>query len=95
MMPPFMAEGFSGTLNLKHSEMKQALQCLVKEIAPILTQSDQEPLKQAWQNVLQAKSENLQKHGLVCSRFVPGGRSLLREYYDRKRKEADKDDSSL
>jgi hypothetical protein len=93
MMPPFLPDGFSGTLNIKHREMKEALHCLLKEISPVLPLH--ETLNQGWQEVLQAKSENMKNHGLVCSRFIPGGRSLLREFYDRKRKEGVNDDSGV
>lgn len=95
MMPPNLPEGFSGTLNLKHGLMKQALQGLLKELASVVDGPGQEALKRAVQDLLAEKAENLRNHGLVCARFVPDGRSLLRDFYDRKRKEARKDDSSL
>jgi hypothetical protein len=84
MMPPRLPEGFSGTLNFLHTEMKHALQGLQKEIVPILEVPGNGWLGEAWQELLQAKSENLRNHGLVCNRLVPGGRSLLREYYANK-----------
>lgn len=95
MMPPFLPEGFSGTLNCKHKEMKHVLQLLQKELSVALAPQWPEELKQAWEAVLHAKSENLKNHGLVCSRFVPGGQSLLREHYANKRKETITDDPSL
>jgi hypothetical protein len=81
MMPPYLPVGFSGLLNRKHEDMRQALQLLERDLRDLLGEEWPESVRHAWQKVVSAKNENLRNHGLICSHFVPGGRSLLREHY--------------
>ncbi|MGH9969621.1 MAG: hypothetical protein ACREBG_17755 [Pyrinomonadaceae bacterium] len=92
MMPPYVPAGFSGSLNGKHDEMTQALQRLQKDLSGVFGRQWPEPVKQAWDDVLRAKGENLRNHGLICSQFVPGGQSLLRDYYSQQAKGSSADD---
>jgi hypothetical protein len=92
MMPPFVPAGFSGTLNREHNEMTHALRCLHDELSIVLGQQWPERVRLAWDDVLRAKSENLRNHGLICSQFVSGGQSLLRDYYHQQAKGSSADD---
>ena len=87
MAPPNMPDGFSGTLNERHSEFLAKFRVLraaletrfgnhLETAPPVLTN--------IWRELLKARSENLRAHGLICARFVPGGDSLLREHLRSK-----------
>jgi hypothetical protein len=91
MAPPLVVPGFSGTLNTEHRIMVVGL----KGLARALRQSYGSncdlwapEIRRSWAAVEHSKRENLEKHTLICSRFVPAGASLLREYFSRRKSQS-------
>jgi len=83
MAPPEMASGFSGTLNEKHRRMKSLLVRLSAQLKKVFGNDQRlwpEALQTSFDALIDAKNENLRNHGRICERFVPGGKSLLREF---------------
>lgn len=86
MAPEQMPEAFSGSLNEKHRKMKKLLSAMTAKLDSAFGKDRQRwptAIRQAFQAVLDAKAENLSNHGRICEHFVPGGKSLLREYLTR------------
>jgi hypothetical protein len=92
MMPPAVRPGFSGTLNREHRGMTTRLRRLRTLLGPRgAGRRAPAPVLEAWSLVRAAHARNLTTHGLVCSRFVPDGTSLLQHFY-RERDAAGGDD---
>jgi hypothetical protein len=90
MGPPDMPPGFSGTLNERHAEFLQKfrdLDAALKEKFGARLETAPRDLCAAWRGVLKMRSKNLAAHGLVCEKFVPGGESLLKQYFRRENKQ--------
>lgn len=86
MAPEQMPEAFSGSLNEKHRNMKKLLSSMTAKLDSAFGKDKQlwpQAIRQAFEAVLEAKAENLSNHGSICEHFVPGGKSLLREYLTR------------
>lgn len=84
MMPPLMRPGFSGALNREHAAMVAALTRL--RLALKAADGDRSiavpsSVRSGWSAVRRAQGRNRRHHALICSRFVPEGPSLLREFY--------------
>lgn len=86
MAPEQMPEAFSGSLNEKHRNMKKLLSSVTAKLDSAFGKDKHlwpQAIRQAFEAVLKAKAENLSHHGTICEQFVPGGKSLLREYLTR------------
>jgi hypothetical protein len=86
MAPDEMPEAFSGSLNAKHRDMKRLLSSMTAKLFSALGKDKElwpPAIAEAFERVLDAKAENLSNHGRICEHFVPGGKSLLREYLTR------------
>jgi hypothetical protein len=85
MMPPFVNQGFSGSLNADHSTMQKSLTHLGRELyGRFGTDRGKWPVAvaEAWGAVQGARLNNRRHHGLICRRFVDDGMSLLQQYYE-------------
>jgi hypothetical protein len=95
MMPPFLSPGFSGTLNTEHNVMLDRLKQLREALQEAFGSSKEEwpvGVARAWSELSQAQARNRRHHGLICSKFVPDGVSLLRHFYtDARRTEGQPD----
>ncbi|MCX5205985.1 hypothetical protein OG897_31770 [Streptomyces sp. NBC_00237] len=85
MAPPMLSPGFSGTMNTDHSQMVGHLRTLRATVRRLksrgaLDGNTLSGVKRLWS----AQSRNRRHHMLVCERFVPGGKSQLREFLDRQ-----------
>lgn len=93
MQPPNQPEGFSGQLNAKHREFKKNfgdIEILLEKIYGTDTNLWAREVREAWYELLTAKTENQRQHGRVCQKFVPNGQSLLREYLKKTKEITDK-----
>ncbi|POX38592.1 hypothetical protein C3486_22505 [Streptomyces sp. Ru73] len=82
MEPPWVSPGFSGKFNTDHERMLE----LVKEVRGPLkkaarTGAAPADVRDAAQRLWQEQSRNRAQHKLICEKFVPGGQSLLQEYF--------------
>lgn len=85
MAPPWLSEGFSGELNREHEAMLSILKAIRKELRRreshgLLPDNVAKAARALWT----AQARNRRHHMLICDRFVPGGRSLLKEFFDQK-----------
>jgi hypothetical protein len=85
MAPPFTSPGFSGTLNLEHEQMTDRLRELRKRFKR-LNRAGGAPrrVRASAARLWMAQARNRRSHMLVCERFVPGGTSLLDEFYESR-----------
>jgi hypothetical protein len=85
MSPPFLSPGFSGKANEDHNAMLEhmaALQRTVKEMLRVPGSAViPEPVRLAATELWAAQARNRRHHVFVCEKFVPGGGSLLQEYF--------------
>jgi hypothetical protein len=82
MEPPWVSPGFSGKFNADHERMLDLLKSVrgpLKQAVRNGRASDDvgEAARQLWRE----QSRNRAQHKLICEKFVPGGKSLLQEYF--------------
>jgi len=84
MDEPFVGAGFSGLFNSEHAAMLGGLRQLRREVR-LQLKRDGEPaeLRAASDELWSAQARNRRNHMFVCQRFVPDGRSLLKQFYER------------
>jgi hypothetical protein len=85
MSPPFLSPGFSGKANEDHAtmlrlmaEMQSALKNALRDGRAADIPAEVHTCATA---LWAAQARNRRHHMLVCEKFVPGGRSLLKEYF--------------
>jgi hypothetical protein len=84
MDEPFVGAGFSGRFNREHATMLGALKQLRREVRLVLDRDGgPSELRDAGDALWSAQGRNRRNHMFVCQRFVPDGRSLLRQYFQR------------
>lgn len=89
MAPPHLSPGFSGLLNQEHELMLARLRTLRSLVEPMAQQEGApESLRRAADRLWAAQVRNRRHHTLVCDRFVPGGRSLLKQFFGQERTRA-------
>jgi hypothetical protein len=85
MSPPFLSPGFSGVLNREHGLMLERIRTLRSLLKPVTRRGDAPSwLCRDADRLWAAQSRNRRHHMFVCERFVPGGTSLLKEYFDQR-----------
>lgn len=84
MMPPFVSRGFSGVFNLDHARMLGGVKRLRAAAEEHLGRAPVS-LERALGRLAVAHQENRDNHSLVCTKFVPDGESLLREFYKERK----------
>jgi hypothetical protein len=85
MAPPYMSPGFSGTLNLEHEQMLERFRALRRLFKQMQRAGDvPAPVGEAGARLWLAQSRNRKNHVLVCEKFVPEGKSLLKEYWSQE-----------
>ncbi|MGW2644015.1 hypothetical protein ACWC2T_03655 [Streptomyces sp. NPDC001393] len=82
MAPPWVSPGFSGRFNTDHALMLD----LLKSVRGPLKKATREgraptDVQEAARGLWQEQSRNRTQHKLICEKFVPGGTSLLQEYF--------------
>ncbi|MFI6054291.1 hypothetical protein ACIBCO_29900 [Streptomyces violascens] len=82
MEPPWVSPGFSGKFNTDHEQMLH----LLKEVRSPLkkaarTGTAPSEVRDAAKRFWQEQARNRAQHKLICEKFVPGGKSLLQEYF--------------
>jgi hypothetical protein len=87
MAEPYLSPGFSGQLNPDHEQMLERLRALRRHMRPLLRRPDRPPsdLVAAWQRLVEAQRRNRASHMAICERFVAGGQSLLKEFWQEER----------
>jgi hypothetical protein len=86
MAPPFTSPGFSGTLNLEHQLMLDQLRELRRQFTAIgLSDTPPRAARNAAARLWGAQARNRSHHKLICQRFVPDGRSMLRAFFREQR----------
>lgn len=84
---PLLSAGFSGMLNTEHLIMQDGVRRLSEALkASLGCNREQWPptVAEAWTEFRLAQSRNRKFHALVCRKFVPGGDSLLSQFYRLK-----------
>ena len=82
MAPPYLSPGFSGTLNLEHEQMLERFRLLRRKFKQTQRAGAMPPaVAEAGSRLWQAQSRNRKNHVLVCEKFVPEGKSLLKEFW--------------
>lgn len=83
MSPPWLSAGFSGRFNSDHDKMLTALKQLRSTLKSSVRRGEATPeVTAAAAELWRAQSRNRAAHKLICEKFVPGGRSLLKEYFE-------------
>ncbi|MEV0155432.1 hypothetical protein AB0H57_17060 [Micromonospora sp. NPDC050686] len=90
MAPPYLSPGFSGVLNLEHEQMLDRFRGLRRQFKQ-LQRAGELPaaVGEAGARLWSAQSRNRKNHVLVCEKFVPEGRSLLKEHFRAQEETAD------
>lgn len=81
MSPPMLPAGFSGKLNTEHRLMVASFKQLSRTLRETYGRNIAGwpgEISREWAAVQLAKTANLERHDLICSRFVADGPSLLR-----------------
>lgn len=89
MKPPYLKAGFTGLLNTEHTAMQKSMRDLRLALLTKFGTSTKiwpTPIAGAWDEVMRAKRENRMNHGLVCQKFVPDGASLLKQFYESRKR---------
>ncbi|WP_019808821.1 hypothetical protein [Saccharomonospora halophila] len=87
MEPPWMPPGFSGVFNREHETLLSSLTGLKPRLrGRTAERSLPADVKTASRALWKAQSRNRREHKMICERFVPGGGSLLQDYFDETRK---------
>ncbi|MFH8347927.1 hypothetical protein [Streptomyces sp. NPDC018045] len=82
MEPPWVSPGFSGKFNTDHERMLRLLKDVRSPLKKaVRTGSAPAEVQEAAQRLWQEQSRNRANHKLICEKFVPGGKSLLQEYF--------------
>lgn len=85
MSPPFLSPGFSGEQNQDHSTMLHLMTRVQSTMKKLLRDSRimdiPQDVRVAATSLWSAQSRNRRHHVLVCEAFVPGGGSLLKDYF--------------
>jgi hypothetical protein len=84
---PLLSPGFSGQLNTEHQIMQDGVRRLSEALKETLGQKREQwppAVAKAWTELGLARARNRKFHALVCRKFVPGGDSLLRQFYRSK-----------
>jgi hypothetical protein len=82
MEPPWVSPGFSGRFNTDHERMLDLLKTVrtpLKRAAR--TGNAPDDVQDAARRLWREQSRNRAHHKLICERFVPGGKSLLQDYF--------------
>ncbi|MEU3709933.1 hypothetical protein [Streptomyces catenulae] len=82
MEPPWVSPGFSGKFNADHERMLGLLKTVrtpLKKAARDGRAPDE--VNDAARELWREQSRNRANHKLICEKFVPGGTSLLQEYF--------------
>ncbi|MFF4602935.1 hypothetical protein ACFY12_09320 [Streptomyces sp. NPDC001339] len=82
MAPPWVSPGFSGKFNSDHERMLRLLKTVrgpLKKAAR--TGTAPADVQDAARRLWQEQSRNRAHHKLICEKFVPGGTSLLQDYF--------------
>lgn len=88
MAPPWVSPGFSGLLNQDHTVMLKQVKALRARLKQQLGKKRAlwpKPVLAALDELTQAIQRNRDNHGLICQEFVPGGKSLLKDFYRQQR----------
>ncbi|MBY8870777.1 hypothetical protein K7640_02830 [Micromonospora sp. PLK6-60] len=90
MAPPYLSPGFSGVLNSEHEQMLERFRALRRQLKQLQRAGDlPAAVGEAGARLWSAQSRNRKNHVLVCEKFVPEGRSLLKEYFQAQEDAAD------
>lgn len=87
MMPPFVSPAFSGDLNRDHEVMMEYIKELRRGIKAVGKAEDltmPREMREAWSELREATSRNRKHHMFVCEKFVEGGVSLVRDFYEQR-----------
>lgn len=83
MEPPWLNPGFSGKFNTDHERMLALLQSVRSPLKQAVRSGDVPPqVACAATELWRAQSRNRANHKLICEQFVPGGQSLLQQYFN-------------
>jgi hypothetical protein len=87
MSQPYLSPGFSGRLNPEHVQMLEKLTEVRQLMRDLLRESGRVPESVAdqWGALVAAQRANRRQHMIICERFVAGGQSLLREFWDQRK----------
>lgn len=89
MAPPHLSPGFSGVLNLEHEQMLERFRGLRRGFKQLQRAGDiPAAVGEAGSRLWAAQSRNRKNHVLVCERFVPEGKSLLKEFFQAQEEAA-------
>lgn len=82
MGQPLLSPGFSGRLNSDHQTTLRLLRGLKEDFKRARAESEvPESLVGTWRRLMSAQSKNRREHVLICTKFVPDGKSLLADYF--------------
>ncbi|AZS70070.1 hypothetical protein DDE74_03155 [Streptomyces lydicus] len=83
MEPPWLNPGFSGKFNSDHERMLDLMRTIRTSLKRAIRSGKvPEEVEKAATQLWRAQSHNRANHKLICEKFVPGGQSLLQDYFN-------------
>ncbi|MFI7096702.1 hypothetical protein [Streptomyces lydicus] len=83
MEPPWLNPGFSGKFNTDHERMLHLMRTIRTGLKSAIRAGNvPEDVERAATRLWRAQSQNRASHKLICEKFVPGGQSLLQDYFN-------------